>query len=609
MARRRVFKAKVECPGVSTVNILAPGTVIGQVVTFDRTALGSDVSVLLKGNIIGHLDTVIGPQMAAAITRGQLFTAVILRAYFQQLDPDKGFGADNLTTWVDLKVEYLLEKDHMAVELPKESESVSASRAPKSFFTKVAGVTFDNDDGSCRQRVIARCSVGENLTLVPDPGNRFDSSAVKVVRSNGEQLGFLPEHITRGRHSSGISWQMDRGDVLQCRLSSITGGGPGESLGVNIEITGSADTPETCMLPSQLESSPKERSTMDGTNLQLDFDGQDIAISPTVSYGARGAATWECKVFHNGLNKHTVIKAGSTDLLAKKVKAQANQWNSDWQREIAHKRTIEAQKLLEPLRSILTSGIGLDPSLDWEACKVKTPFAVIAPAMAAFPAEPTPGKAAAAPEPDEYQADLSLLDRIVPSRKARKIAEAEKRLLDDVNAWEIACANASEQHVSALSAYRSTVDRLMQEHKQVVGKWEEERTAYNEEQARQHSAVDELRKQYEAKSPDAVVEYCNRVLSLSSYPSCIPREFEFDFNPETGILLVGCKLPPPDDLPKVCEVRYVQATDTLEEKFLSEAERDRMYDEVVYHSPYAQDLIRQPWRERVDRLGTLRILR
>jgi adenine-specific DNA methylase len=28
-----------------------------------------------------------------------------------------------------------------------------------------------------------------------------------------------------------------------------------------------------------------------------------------------------------------------------------------------------------------------------------------------------------------------------------------------------------------------------------------------------------------------------------------------------------------------------------------------------YYSPYAQDLIRQPWRERVDRLGTLRILR
>jgi hypothetical protein len=30
---------------------------------------------------------------------------------------------------------------------------------------------------------------------------------------------------------------------------------------------------------------------------------------------------------------------------------------------------------------------------------------------------------------------------------------------------------------------------------------------------------------------------------------------------------------------------------------------------TLYNPPYAQDLIRQPWRERVDRLGTLRILR
>jgi len=31
--------------------------------------------------------------------------------------------------------------------------------------------------------------------------------------------------------------------------------------------------------------------------------------------------------------------------------------------------------------------------------------------------------------------------------------------------------------------------------------------------------------------------------------------------------------------------------------------------DCLYNPPYAHDLIRQPWRERVDRLGTLRILR
>jgi restriction system protein len=454
----------------------------------------------------------------------------------------------------------------------------------RSFFTKVAGVTFNNDDGSRRQTIIARCSVGEQLVLVRDPSNRFDAGAVKVMRSNGEQLGFLPEHITRGGHSSGMAWCMDRGDTFRCAISSLTGGGPGAILGVNIELTENIDTRDESTIPSRSESSAKEISSMADTNLQLASDGQDIKISTTVSYGARGAATYECKVFHKGLKKHAVIQAGSTDLLLKKAKAQMNHWDSDWQKETALRRTIEAQKILEPLRGILASGIVVDPTLDREACKVKAPFVIVAPTVAALPAEPTPDKAPSAPDPDDwkYKAHLSLLDRVISSRKERRLADAEKKLLDDVNAWKGICSALSSQHASSLEAHRITTERLMKQHAQALSKWEKKRAVYYEEQAKQHAAMDELWKRYEARHPDAVVEYCSRVLSACSYPGCVPREFEFDFNPDTGILLVNCKLPAPADIPKLCEVRYVQATDTLVEKFLSEVESARMYDDVLY---------------------------
>ena len=65
--------------------------------------------------------------------------------------------------------------------------------SPKSFFTKVAGVTFEG-----RRRIIARCIIGEPLTLLRDPTNKFDPGAIKVVRANGEQLGFIPTHVSRG---------------------------------------------------------------------------------------------------------------------------------------------------------------------------------------------------------------------------------------------------------------------------------------------------------------------------------------------------------------------------------------------------------------------------
>jgi len=62
----------------------------------------------------------------------------------------------------------------------------------------------------------------------------------------------------------------------------------------------------------------------------------------------------------------------------------------------------------------------------------------------------------------------------------------------------------------------------------------------------------------------------------------VPREFEFDLNPENEVLLLNCKLPAPADLPKLAEVKYVQKSDSLSEKFLSDAQSTRLYDDLLY---------------------------
>lgn len=59
-------------------------------------------------------------------------------------------------------------------------------------YTKVAGVRYQNDDtGEERQEIISRTREGEKVMLLPDELNPFDPDAVKVVRLNGEQIGFL----------------------------------------------------------------------------------------------------------------------------------------------------------------------------------------------------------------------------------------------------------------------------------------------------------------------------------------------------------------------------------------------------------------------------------
>ena len=50
-------------------------------------------------------------------------------------------------------------------------------------------------------------------------------------------IGFIPTHVSRSGDSSGLAFRMDQGSEYGCRITNITGGGRGESLGVNIEIT------------------------------------------------------------------------------------------------------------------------------------------------------------------------------------------------------------------------------------------------------------------------------------------------------------------------------------------------------------------------------------
>jgi len=66
------------------------------------------------------------------------------------------------------------------------------------FFAQVAGESHSNDDGSDRQTIIASCRVGETLLLDAEPDNPEDENAVRVLRQDGKQIGYL-ERATAAR--------------------------------------------------------------------------------------------------------------------------------------------------------------------------------------------------------------------------------------------------------------------------------------------------------------------------------------------------------------------------------------------------------------------------
>ncbi|MCA8989788.1 MAG: HIRAN domain-containing protein [Planctomycetaceae bacterium] len=61
--------------------------------------------------------------------------------------------------------------------------------------TQVAGGSHKNDDGTSRQEIISACSSGEFLWMEHEQGNKYDKHATRIIRANGQQLGYVPAHI------------------------------------------------------------------------------------------------------------------------------------------------------------------------------------------------------------------------------------------------------------------------------------------------------------------------------------------------------------------------------------------------------------------------------
>lgn len=336
-----------------------------------------------------------------------------------------------------------------------------------------------------------------------------------------------------------------------------------------------------------------------GTITADGFDQETRFSAVSVTYSARGIPTFVVEVFHDGLHKHSVVRAGAIEILKNKTVALANRWNAEWakqlaaserkdhvgkQKEIALQRTDEAHQLIEALENLLTTRLEDDPALDWEQLKVRTPFSMGPPAAPEIPLEPLPKSAPSMPERSnfKYLVKPSLLDWLVPSRKKRKMAVVQDRFDTDLAEWHKICDALAAEHQLAIDVHVINRNKLLEKHVVEMASWEASKTAYFEEQAKQNAEIDAFRARYESTAPDAIIAYCERVLCNSDYPSCVPREFDFSFDPETGLLVVDSRLPAPEDLPRLTEVKYVQTTDSFSEKVLSETQATKLYDEVVY---------------------------
>jgi hypothetical protein len=92
-------------------------------------------------------------------------------------------------------------------------------RQVRQFHSKLAGVTSEAD-GTHPQKLLARCTPGQRLVLVPDPSNQYDKYAIRVCLDTGEQLGWIGKHL-----SKDLTHDLKDGLDIEVEISEVTGGG------------------------------------------------------------------------------------------------------------------------------------------------------------------------------------------------------------------------------------------------------------------------------------------------------------------------------------------------------------------------------------------------
>ena len=311
-----------------------------------------------------------------------------------------------------------------------------------------------------------------------------------------------------------------------------------------------------------------------------------------IVHGARGTISYFIEICHPGLQKHRLVPGRDPEVVLAKVRVQAAEWDAkevkrlhlDSQKEQVADRTTEAQLTLKSLREVLSSAVANTKVVDWKALKDKTPFP--RPALKA-PQPPPPPEQSQIPDAPlrtspRYQPTLGLFDKLFNSRRKEKESTAEKLFESDTGQWTAVRDRISAEHAQQVEAYLKQLADLDSAHTFAVGSWEAERATFLAKRKEQHEAIDGFCARYLAKDSAAITEYCDLVLANSEYPDCLPKEFDLDFNPETGMLVVNYKLPAPSDIPTLTEVKYIQSTGSFSEKHLSELNSAKLYDDLVY---------------------------
>lgn len=293
------------------------------------------------------------------------------------------------------------------------------------------------------------------------------------------------------------------------------------------------------------------------------------------------------EVHHLGYNKVKTLKDVDLYELESKIDSKLELWDSNFEFEnnlklgrdnfytdedVACLNDMEAQREMFVLNALLLFSLDIDNFLNWDKLKDVSYFNqiynddlssdekgnFIIPQRNEYLHLPDK------PNETDYKPELNFIDSVIPSKKKKKIDDSKFAYQSSLDKWKNRC------------------DLIIEENKKIDSKYNDELMIYNSILNKHHEKIDNLKKMYFSKEELSVVKYCKMVLNNSIYPEYFPKEFELDFKVNSGLLIVDYSLPSLDVLPTLKEVKYISSRQSKKEVHITDIQRAKMYDEVIY---------------------------
>ena len=112
--------------------------------------------------------------------------------------------------------------------------------------------------------------------------------------------------------------------------------------------------------------------------------------------------------------------------------------------------------------------------------------------------------------------------------------------------------------------------------------WQKRKDEFIANQNRHNTTIESLKDQYQSGDYIAINKVCEMILKDSPYPLSLEKEIITEYNPENCLLVVEYRLPSPDDIPTLKEVKYISTNIEIREAYLSEVQRRKLYDDTIY---------------------------